>query len=184
MDFKMLATLLLLQVLSAKVAPDALAQPSGPGDYNSGHFLMDASRIGKPNWASWFAPGDDYCRAKNGTQCDGTPADAKIVKNATNTWNAMKLCDQVRVRLYHDAQIKRIHPKDDRVAWLYTTSLPDSLDKHAKECSNPKTFEFIGGTFSAACSALDKIHNDDLCKHFWPHGVMDERVFGWEADGK
>jgi len=158
-----------------------LDQPAGPNDYRSGFFGADYRGYSQQTWEHWADPGNEFCKVLIGSNCDGSTAHG--VAEAISTWQNMSQCNRWRVRLFHHAMIKKVHITQPRIWAFYHTGIPASKKTAIKDCLKPSEFEYLGDTYSDACSTLND-HSAGLCDKFWTQGKMDTVVYGWESDSQ
>ena len=175
------AVIVALFWIYASLAQTDLDPPSGPSDYAAGFFAMDARGLSDTVWEQWFSPGEEFCRAWQGHNCDGTPSTALQASSARATWEAMTQCNRLRLRAFHRAELRWPHDVvGEKVQVLFLSSVPLSKRSQYEACLTQNVFEFIGRKFSTACSALNA-HTAGLCGHFFAGETMGTVVFGWES---
>lgn len=158
-----------------------LEQPTSPQDYASGFFGADYRSIGDTAWANWADPGDKYYRVRYGHNADDSPATQQEIDEAITQWNGFTRCQRWRIRLHHEALIRKQHESGIRVFVYYHSGIPVAKRDQIKQCTDPDEFEYLGGTFAAQCAKLNQ-RQAGLCSKFWANGAVDVVVFGWESD--
>lgn len=143
-------------------------------------FASDYRGLSAENFELWISPGNEFCIAATGHNCDGSDVSPEHVASTQAVWAAMTQCRRWRVRLHHQADIKRRH--NELEIWLYyTTMIPRSLREQIEACLAPDEFEFIGRKFSVARATIIARTSLAFWRNFFPQDRMDHVVVGWEG---
>jgi hypothetical protein len=174
--FSILALLAIIGIANAQ----DLETPTAPGTYSSVFVALDLRGYSAETYSNWAVPGDSYCRAAHDINCDHTEATALQISTAKATWNSMTQCNRYRIRLFHSG-LRFDHSTLQKVHVIYTTNIPTNKRATVAACQITDEIEYAGATFSQACAYLNA-KASNLCTKFWPDGIMNRVVLGWEAD--
>lgn len=156
-------------------------QPTSPSDYRSGFFGGNFVSDPAGAFTNWISPGDRFFRVKYGMNFDETIATQAEIDAATSQWENMTRCERWRIRLHHEAVLRWQHGTNSKVFIYYHSGIPAAKKAQIVTCLDENTFEYLGQTSADVITKLND-RNPALLAHFWPTGVPDTAVFGWESD--
>lgn len=128
------------------------------------YFGADMRDVPDAAYTNWINPGDDYCRVRLGTNCDGTDATTLQINAAASIWSNMNQCNRWRIRLHHEGTVYP-HESIAKVEVQFSDRVPWTRRADLQACLVADEFEYLGSTYSEACARLNA-RTPGLCDRF------------------